>query len=233
VLSAEYLVLSAKLERRATHCISVALIALFIAILQSCSTSNAIKTGFLPPNVMPDTIGPNYLHNVSQIKYWDRISSADHATNFAWWDSTGNVHEMYQFYDKVVVLNFFGTWSPSAIQQLAIIDSARAIGDTNVLTIGVAMREGVTGGKAVIRLDSIIRLLGIKYEVLIGSRDFGFTYSGIDVVPTTFVITRKRKIEAIEITRSYFGSGKKTVRLHLWLSFCNKPLSQSRRRNWT
>ena len=193
--SAECLVLSRKFTRYASHGIIALLLVIPFALLQSCSTTT-LKTGFLPADVVPDTIGPNYLHNVSQIKYWDRISSADHATNFAWWDSTGKVHEMYQFYDKVVVLNFFGTWSPSAIQQLTIIDSARAIGDTNVLTIGIAMREGVTGGKAVIRIDSIVHALGINYEVLIGSRDFGFTYSGIDVVPTTFVITRKRKITA-------------------------------------
>jgi hypothetical protein len=195
VLSAECLVLSGKFTRYASHGIIALLLAMSIFGIQSCSTAT-LKTGFLPADVLPDTIGPNYLHNVSQIKYWDRISAADHATNFAWWDSTGKVHEMYQFYDKVVVLNFFGTWSPAAIQQLAIIDSARAIGDTNVLTIGIAMREGVTGGRAVIRIDSIIRARGMNYEVLIGSRDFGFTYSGIDVVPTTFVITRKRKIAA-------------------------------------
>jgi hypothetical protein len=188
-------VLSAKFSRRPRRGISFVLLAILIAVFQSCSTSS-IKTGFLPPNAVPDTVGPNYLHNVSQIKYWDRISSADRATNFAWWDSAGNVHEMYEFYNKIVVLNFFGTWSPAAIQQLAIIDSALAISDTNVLTIGVAMREGVTGGKAVVRVDSIVRARGMKYEVLIGSRDFGFTYSGIDVVPTTFVITRKRKLAA-------------------------------------
>jgi hypothetical protein len=187
---------SAKYTRFATHGVLLALLAIYFAVLQSCAPTSTITTGFLPPNVPRDTIGPNYLHNVSQIKYWDRISSADHATNFAWWDSTGKVHEMYEFYDKVVVLNFFGTWSPPALQQLAIIDSARATGDTNVLNIGIAMREGVTGGKAVIRLDSIARALGIKYQILIGSRDFGFTYSGIDVVPTTFVITRKRKLAA-------------------------------------
>ena len=188
--------LSAKLGRRATHVIFASLIVLFIAVFHGCSTTSTITTGFLPPNVIHDTIGPNYLHNVSQIKYWDRISSADHATNFAWWDSSGSVHEMYQYYDKVVVLNFFGTWSPSALQQLAVIDSALATHDTNVLTIGVAMREGVTGGKAVILMDSIARARGMNYEILIGSRDFGFTYSGIDVVPTTFIITRKRKIAA-------------------------------------
>ena len=171
------------------------MLAIIIAILQSCTT-NTLKTGFLPSNVVPDTIGPNYLHNVSQIKYWDRISSSNRATNFAWWDLTGKVREMYEFYDKVVVLNFFGTWSPVALQQLAIIDSELAINDTNLLAIGIAMREGVTGGKAVIRMDSIVHVRGMKYEVLVGSRDFGFTYGGIDVVPTTFVITRKRKIAA-------------------------------------
>ena len=156
-----------------------------------------MKTIYVPPAVTVDTIGPNYLHNVSQIKYWDRITSANRATNFGWWDSTGRVVEMNEFYDKVIVLYFFGTWSSPSLDQLIQIDSARrASNDSNALYIGVTMREGVTGGKAVILADSFARVHHLDYPLLIGSRDFGFTYGGIDVVPTTFIITRKRKIAA-------------------------------------
>jgi peroxiredoxin len=156
-----------------------------------------MKTMYVPPVVAVDTLGPNYLHNVSQIKYWDRITSADRATNFGWWDSTGHIIEMNEFYDKVVVLDFFGTWSPPSLTQLTQIDSARQTSnDTNALYIGVTMREGVTGGKAVTFIDSFAKVHHIGYPVLVGSRDFGFTYGGIDVVPTTFVITRRRKIAA-------------------------------------
>jgi hypothetical protein len=159
------------------------------ASFQSCTTT--LK--FVPPTIVLDTTGPHYLHNVSEIKYWDRISSANHATNFAWMDSTGKVHEMYEYYDKIVVLTFFSTWSPPSINELAALDSAR-ITDTNALYIGVSMKEGVINGKAVVRIDSFARVRGIPIQLLIGSPDFGFTYSGIDVVPTTFIITLKRKI---------------------------------------
>jgi hypothetical protein len=170
----------------------LAAIVLSIAI-QSCSPS-VMRTLYLPPNVTPDTIGPEYLHNVSLIKYWDRISPADRATNFGWWDSAGTVRETSQYYNKVIVLTFFGTWSPPSVGELNVIDSARESGDTNVLFLAVAMKEGVTGGKAVLRIDSFASVHGIPYEVLVGSPDFGFTYGGIDVVPTTFVITLRRKI---------------------------------------
>jgi hypothetical protein len=163
------------------------------AMLQSCGS--ALKTVFIPPTVVLDTTGPHYLHNVSEIKYWDRISTANHATNFAWMDSTAKVHEMYQYYDKIIVLSFFSTWSPPSITQLAALDSAR-LADTNVFCIGVAMKEGVQFGKAVRLIDSFARARGILFQLLIGSPDFGDTYSGIDVVPTTFVITLKRKISA-------------------------------------
>jgi hypothetical protein len=176
--------------------ISLSIRSIFVALLicaafQSCTTS--LKNTFVPPNIVLDTTGPHYLHNVSEIKYWDRISSANHATNFGWMDSTGNVHEMYEFYDKIVVLSFFSAWSPPSINQLDALDSARAL-NPNVLFIGVAMKEGVQAGKAVLRVDSFARMRGIPFELLIGSPDFGYTYSGIDVVPTTFVITLKRKI---------------------------------------
>ncbi len=164
------------------------------AVLQGCGDS-AFKNVFVPPTVLVDSTGPHYLHNVSEIKYWDRIISANHATNFAWMDSTGKVHEMNEFYDKIVVLSFFGTWSPPSIHELDVLDSAYAV-DTNVLYIGVSMKEGVQMGKAVRRIDSFARARSIPFQLLIGSPDFGFTYSGIDVVPTTFVISLKRKITA-------------------------------------
>ncbi len=170
--------------------ISIALLA--STAFESCTST--LKTVFIPANVVLDTTGPHYLHNVSEIKYWDRITSADRATNFAWMDSSGKVHEMYEFYDKVVVLSFFGTWSPPATSELDILDNARA--DTNVLFLGVAMKEGVMGGKAVIRIDSFAHARGIPIQLLVGSSDFGFTYGGIDAVPTTFVITRRHKIAA-------------------------------------
>jgi hypothetical protein len=142
-----------------------------------------------------DTTGPHYLHNVSEIKYWDRISSANHATNFGWMDSIGKVHEMYAYYDKIIVLTFFSTSFPPSVNELASLDSAR-IADTNAMFIGVSMKEGVQNGKAVLLIDSFARAHNIPYQLLIGSPDFGFTYSGIDVVPTTFIITLKRKISA-------------------------------------
>jgi thiol-disulfide isomerase/thioredoxin len=174
-------------------CLMLAFVA-GLALVASCSSTPSLKLIFSPANVTLDTLGPNFLHNVSQIKYWDRMSTVMRATNFAWWDSTGHVREMNEFYDKVVVLTFFGTWSPPALAQLPVIDSVR--GDTNALFIGVTMREGVTNGKAVTRIDSFVQAHNIPYQVLIGSRDFGFTYGGIDEVPATFVITRKRKIAA-------------------------------------
>ena len=178
---------------------SIALLALVgLAMqVQSCAPGpSTLKTPFIPPEVATDTLGPRYLRNVSQIDFWDRISSVNRATNFAWWDSSGTVRQMYDYYDKVVVLSFFATWSPPALTQLPVLDSAIASGDTNTLFIGIAMREGVTAGKAVLRLDSFVRARKIGYPVLIGSRDFGFTYGGVDVVPMTFVITRRRKIDA-------------------------------------
>lgn len=167
---------------------------LLAGILQSCNPSSTMRTLFIPPNVAPDTLGPEYIHNVSQIKYWDRITAADRATNFGWWDSTGKVHEMNEFYDKIVVLNFFGTWSAPSVEQLDVLDSVER--DTNVIVLAVAMKEKVRGGFAVRLLDSFARAHNIPYEIFVGSPDFGSTYSGIDVVPTTFVIDLRRKIAA-------------------------------------
>jgi hypothetical protein len=169
-----------------------------LAAMQSCAPNQTMKTiTFVPASVVPDTLAPKYLHNVSQIKYWDRIAAANRATNFGWWDSTGRVVEMNEFYNKVVVLTFFGTWSMPSLDQLYRIRLARLdTPDTNVLYIGVAMREPATDGAAVMHVDSFARARHVDYQILVGSRDFGFTYGGIDAVPMTFVIARSRKIIA-------------------------------------
>lgn len=172
------------------------LIVVLCAAASCAPTKSTLKQIFLPPSATIDTNIPKYQHNVSQIKSWDRMSQANRATNFAWWDSAGTVHEMFDFYDKVVVLTFFGTWSPPALAQLSAIDTFLKTADTNVMIIGTSLREGVTGGKAVIHIDTFARAHHIDYELLIGSRDFAFTYGGVDAVPTTFVISRKRRIAA-------------------------------------
>ncbi|GEM_PF-2486441 len=191
-----------------TH-VSIPLGLVFIlALTQGCLTNTTnIKSIFLPPNIDADSSSrPYYEGNVSQVKYWDRISTLNHATNFAWWDSAGTVHQMYDYYNKVVVLTFFGSWSPVAINQLTIVDSIRARGDTNILWLAIAMREGTPEGKAVRRIDTFAHARGLNYQVLIGSRDFGFTYGGIDAVPTTFVIDFQRKIAST--FEGYVGEAK-------------------------
>ena len=167
----------------------------FLSVAIGCQTYT-LKNPYVPEKTT-DTTGVKYLHNVSQIKYWDRISTADQATGFAWWDSTGATHELSEYWNKVVVLNFFGTWSEPCLSQLAEIARLRTEQhDTNVVYIGVSQREAVAGGKAVGYLDSFAVARKIDYQVLVGTRDFGFTYGGIDVVPTTFVINPRRKIVA-------------------------------------
>jgi hypothetical protein len=176
---------------------SLSLLALFLVSFQSCApTKTTLKDIFIPPPVTLDSNTPYYLHNVSQIKFWDRMSQANRATDFAWWDSTGKVHQMFDYYDKVVVLTFFGTWSASSTAQLAAIDTVLRSGDTNFLVLAASLKEGVFNGKAVLHVDTFVRAHDIQYQVLIGSRDFAFTYGGVDAVPTTFVITRKRRISA-------------------------------------
>jgi peroxiredoxin len=177
-------------------CARCALVLLALVPLAAigCSGNSMMKALFVPPVVAIDSNVPKYLHNVSQIKFWDRVSSAQRATSFAWWDSAGQVHEMNDYYDKVVVLAFFGTWSPPSLAQLASIDTMLAARDTNVLLIGVSMRERALGGKAVLLVDSFAQARGLSYQLLVGSRDFAFTYGGVDAVPMTFIITRKRQI---------------------------------------
>src|ERR1051325_7141794 len=184
--------MTCKLLLRIIVCYSVLLF-----LLPSCSPSKkTLKEIFLPPAETVDSNTPKYLHNVSQIKVWERMSQANRATNFSWWDSTGKVHEMYDYYDKIVVLTFFGTWSQPALAQLSAIDTFLHMGDTNAMIIASSLREGVFNGKAVIHVDSFAREHDLNLQVLIGSRDFGFTYGGVDAVPTTFIINRKRKISA-------------------------------------
>jgi hypothetical protein len=169
--------------------------SLLVFFLASCAQQKStLRSIFLPPDVNVDSNTPKYLHNVSQIKVWDRMSQANRATDFAWWDSIGTVHQMFDYYDKVVVLTFFGTWSNPSLAQLASIDTVLHSGDTNAMILAASLKEGVFNGKAVMHVDTFVRAHNIPYQVLIGSRDFAFTYGGVDAVPTTFVISRRHRV---------------------------------------
>lgn len=178
-------------SRYVGYVLSIGLLALAVG----CQ-SYTLKNPYIPEKSI-DSTGPNYLRNVSQIERWDRISTADRATGFAWWDSVGMVHELDEYWNKVVVLNFFGTWSAPCLSQLTVLHNLQSDQhDTNVIYIGVTQRESVTNGKAVVYIDSFAKANHITNQLLIGTRDFGFTYGGIDVVPTTFVINPRRRIVA-------------------------------------
>src|SRR6266540_2038598 len=150
--------MTSKLFLRLIACCSLS-VMLFSACAESKKT---LKEIFLPASTGIDSNTPKYLHNVSQIKAWERMSQANRATNFSWWDSAGNVHEMYDYYDKVVVLTFFGTWSQASVTQLASIDTVIRSGDTNVMIIAASLREGVFNGKAVLYIDSFARVHDMK-----------------------------------------------------------------------
>ncbi len=120
------------------------------------------------------------------------------ATNFAWYDSLGKIHEMTRDYEgKVIVLTFFSTWSDLAVQQFPdLIKLHHELVDSNVIFMASSMKEGVQGSKLVMMLDTFVRAHNIDFQVLAGSLDFSWTYGGVSRVPTTFIVSHRGHVTA-------------------------------------
>jgi thiol-disulfide isomerase/thioredoxin len=138
----------------------------------------------------------NFSRSVSTIKFFDRVSSNNYATNFAWWDSTGTVHELRENYGKVILLNFWSTWCKPCVAERSVFDRLRAKYGDSLAVIGITLKESLNGANAVLPVQSFIDSIGIPYQQIVGTSELSYSYGGIDILPTTIVISPELKLVA-------------------------------------
>ena len=139
---------------------------------------------------------PNYRPSVSKLKAIDRMGSVTYATSFMWWDSTGKVRQLREYYGKVVVMHFWGTWCVPCMEELPNIAKFEQVyRDSDVVFLGVTLKES---GSAV--LDSVQKFViehKMTYQQIIGTYELSSAYGGIDLLPATVIISREGKVLSV------------------------------------
>src|SRR5262249_34028929 len=90
---------------------------------------------------------------------------------------------------KVAVVDLWATWCTPCVQEIPIYNQLYdALRGQDVAIVGIAVDSPRRD------IPSKVRQLGIKYPVLIANDAAGQAFGGIQVFPTTVVISKKGKI---------------------------------------
>lgn len=119
------------------------------------------------------------------------------ASNFSFPDTQGKMISMQDFQGKILVLNFWATWSgPSfrTIQELEKINREFSAENVQVIGIAILSKEEM--------IPQRIKETGVTYPVLLGEKSIIAKYGNFSSIPNTFVIDRQGEIQA-EIPGSY------------------------------
>ena len=125
----------------------------------------------------------------------DRIASTIYATNFQWWDSTGTVRELHDYYGKAVVISFWGTWADQAVSDVqALATLQKQYRDSNVVFIGVTLQEPGSTNEILARVRQYCSDHGMAYQQVLGNSELAASYDGIYQMPSTVLLSRQDKV---------------------------------------
>jgi peroxiredoxin len=112
------------------------------------------------------------------------------APDFTLDDANGQPVTLSEFRGKVVLLNFWATWcTPCRIEIPWFVDMEREFKDEGFAVIGVSMDED---GWEVVKpfMDN----LKVNYRMVLGTEELAQLYSGVQALPTSFIIDRDGRI---------------------------------------
>ena len=112
------------------------------------------------------------------------------APDFTLEGADGESITLSDFRGKVVLLNFWATWcTPCRIEIPWFVDMEREFKDEGFAVIGVSMDED--GWDAV---KPFMNDLKVNYRMVLGTEELAQLYSGVQALPTSFIIDRDGRI---------------------------------------
>jgi thiol-disulfide isomerase/thioredoxin len=111
------------------------------------------------------------------------------------WEAEGKIMSFLELTrDKVVFLNFWGTWCPPCRAEIpAIIELDKELPDNDFIVIGIALERDVNN--AMQNVAKFAKAKGIEYINILDSQQLlAAAYGGIRGVPTTYIIDKKSNI---------------------------------------
>lgn len=105
--------------------------------------------------------------------------------------------------DKIVFLNFWGTWCPPCRREIPdIIKISKELEKEDFVVIGIALERNPS--TAVQQVGTYMKAKGINYKNFVNADQLVRAYGGIQAVPTTFIIGKDGKVgEKIVGGRNY------------------------------
>ncbi len=127
------------------------------------------------------------------------------ATDFIWTENGQTKSFSQETKNKVVFLNFWGTWCPPCRKEIPdIIKLQKDLKNKDFVVMGIALERGKDQIENKAKVSSYADNKGINYKNFIAIGELVEAYGGINNVPTTFLIDRDGKIrERIVGARSY------------------------------
>lgn len=117
------------------------------------------------------------------------------APDFSLEDANGQMVTLSDLKGKVVLLNFWATWcTPCRIEIPWFVDMERELKDKGFAVIGVSLDED--GWDAV---KPFMADMKINYRVVLGTEAIAQLYSGVQALPTSFIIDRNGKIASVHM----------------------------------
>lgn len=114
--------------------------------------------------------------------------------DFTWNDNGTKVSFAEYSKDKVVLLNFWGTWCPPCRKEIPdLIALSKELKGKSFVIVGIALERNPNG--AVNAVKEFAAKNGIEYiNICDLQRKLDQAYGGIQAVPTTFIIDKKGNI---------------------------------------
>lgn len=98
--------------------------------------------------------------------------------------------------NKVVFLNFWGTWCPPCRKEIPAIIKLQKEYKDELMVIGIALERGGELSDQIKKVDSYANKADINYINFIETSDqkYGRLFGGIRAVPTTFIINKNGEV---------------------------------------
>ena len=132
--------------------------------------------------------------SVSEVKAAP-LSAGHTAPPFVLKQADGRAVSLSSHKGQVVLLNFWATWcAPCRVEMPWFQEFSRTYAGKGLIVLGVSLDDG--GWKTV---QPVVTKLNVSYPIVLGDGKVQKDYGMGDLLPATFLIDRRGKIQAVKI----------------------------------